>query len=190
MLYVISEDDFHSRHSKGRSNDPAGDTHFRHAIALPPETPRQRKWRSDSVGRVRQQRKLSRAHDRNPQPALMLRARPGNPSRQHFASLRHEPAQQLDVLVVDVVDLVRAELADLSASEQAAPLTASLAVLALVVASRPRPPLGPLRFAPNGMITPPPLSRRSLHRHRVVGRLRTFTGLPIRRQTARDAPPA
>ena len=39
--------------------------------------------------------------------------------------------EQLDVLVVDVVDLVRAELADLAAPEEVA--------LALLLARRPRP---------------------------------------------------
>src|SRR4029079_11101228 len=62
----------------------------------------------------------------------MLRARPGNPARQDLAPLRHEAAEQLHVLVVDVVDLVRAELADLAAAEQAAAL-ALLAVRLLVV---------------------------------------------------------
>src|SRR5215213_11166445 len=84
---------------------------------------------------VRQQRQLARPHDRDTQPALMLRAGAGNPPRQHLAALGNEAAQQLDVLVVDVVDLVRAELADLAAAEQPAPLTALLVVGLLVVAT-------------------------------------------------------
>ena len=64
----------------------------------------------------------ARALDGRLQLALMRRAGARDPARQHLAALRHEGPQQLDVLVVDVVDLVRAELADLPAPEQRAPL--------------------------------------------------------------------
>ena len=57
---------------------------------------------------------------------------PGDAARQHLAALRDEAAQQLDVLVVDVVDLVRAELADLAAAEQAAALRRPCLVLLAV----------------------------------------------------------
>src|SRR6185503_17605893 len=93
-----------------------------------------------SIRRVRQQRELPCTNDGHAQPALMLRARAGNPPRQHFAALGNEAAQQLDVLVVDVVDLVRAELADLATTkEPAAALTraglvARLGVLAAAAA--------------------------------------------------------
>src|SRR5687768_18389245 len=75
------------------------------------------------ISGVGQERQLARPHDRHPQPALVLRAGAGNPPRQHLASLGDEAAQQLDVLVVDVVDLVRAELADLAAPEKSAAST-------------------------------------------------------------------
>src|SRR5436190_23905113 len=70
----------------------------------------------------------------------MLRARAGNPPRQHLAALGDEAAQQLDVLVVDVVDLVRAELADLTTAEKAAASTL-LAIFAVFVAGL-APPAG------------------------------------------------
>src|ERR671914_172589 len=93
-----------------------------------------------SIGRflvrcVREQRQLPRAHDRDTQRALMLRARARDAPRQHLAALRHEAAQQLDVLVVDVVDLVRAELADFATPEEPAALAGALRVFVLVVAA-------------------------------------------------------
>src|SRR4030095_14620834 len=75
---------------------------------------------SPLIRRVRQQRQLTCANDGHAQRPLMLRARAGNPPRQHLAALGNEAAQQLDVLVVDVVDLVRAELADFPAAEKSA----------------------------------------------------------------------
>src|SRR5437773_8562617 len=51
----------------------------------------------------------------------MACATPRDPSRDDLAALRHEPAQPAHVLVVDEVDLVRTELADLAPAE-AAPL--------------------------------------------------------------------
>src|SRR6187549_3049304 len=95
---------------------------------------------SPLIRRVRQQCQLPRAHDGDAQSALMLRARAGNPPRQHLAALGDEAAQQLDVLVVDVVDLVRAELADLPAAEKpaATTLVAGLAVFVAGLASAAR----------------------------------------------------
>src|SRR5262245_33841840 len=60
----------------------------------------------------------------------MLRAGAEHAPRQDLAALGRERPQQLDVLVVDVVDLVRAELADLAAPEEVA--------LALLLAAAPR----------------------------------------------------
>src|SRR5581483_5196365 len=70
-----------------------------------------------SVGHVRDERQLPRPLDRRLQLALMHRARPRDPPGQDLAALGHERAEQLDVLVVDVVDLVCAELAHLAAAE-------------------------------------------------------------------------
>src|SRR6185436_11483450 len=55
------------------------------------------------------------------------------PARQYLATLGDEAAQQLDVLVVDVVDLVRAELADFTAAEKTA-ATTLVAALGVFVA--------------------------------------------------------
>src|SRR5689334_9720735 len=65
----------------------------------------------------------------------MHRARPRDAPRQNLAALRHERPDQLHVLVVDVVDLVRAELADLAAAEQRAALTLRLVAALLVAAA-------------------------------------------------------
>src|SRR6185503_13548626 len=74
------------------------------------------------VGHVGDERDLPRPLDRGLQLPLVLGAGPRDPARQDLAALGHERPDQLDVLVVDVVDLVRAELADLAAAEQCAPL--------------------------------------------------------------------
>src|SRR5262249_29075764 len=63
------------------------------------------------------QRQLTGTLDRRLQFALMHRARAGNPPRQDFAALRHERTEQLHVFVVDIVDFIRAEFADLTAPE-------------------------------------------------------------------------
>src|SRR4030095_4197787 len=66
-----------------------------------------------SISRVRQQRQDACAHDRHAQLPLVPRARARDAPRQHLGALGHEALQEFHVLVVDVVDLVRAELADL-----------------------------------------------------------------------------
>src|SRR3954467_15081814 len=78
--------------------------------------------------RVRDQRQLPCPHDGGAQLALMQRAGSRDAAWQDLGALGHERHQQLDVLVVDVVNLVRAELADLAAPEHRAAL---LSVLAL-----------------------------------------------------------
>src|SRR5688572_12925019 len=75
-----------------------------------------------SVRHIRDQRDLTRAFDRGLQLPLVLRAGARNPPGQNLPALRDERTEQLHVLVVDVVDLVRAELADLAPAEQCAPL--------------------------------------------------------------------
>src|SRR3546814_554096 len=67
-----------------------------------------------SVRLIRQQRQHPRAHDGRAQPSLVLRARAGDPPRQDLRALGHEGGQQLHVLVVDLLDLVRTELAHLA----------------------------------------------------------------------------
>src|SRR5260221_11443934 len=69
------------------------------------------------VRHVRDQRDLPRALDRRLQLALVHRAGARDPARQDLAALGHERPDQLHVLVVDVVALVRAELADLAPAE-------------------------------------------------------------------------
>src|SRR5438270_7261762 len=83
------------------------------------------------LSNVRNQRELPRARDRDLQRALVLGAGAGNPARLDLAPLRNERRQQTHVLVVDVVDLLRAELADAPAPEEAA--ARALPLLVLVV---------------------------------------------------------
>src|SRR6476660_5925531 len=95
------------------------------------------------VGHVGDERDLPGALDRDLQLSLVHRARAGNPPRQNLAPLGHKGRQELDVLVVDVVDLVRAELADLAAPEHRPPLPLLLLFIFLVAAAAAatRPPL-------------------------------------------------
>src|SRR5688500_9806874 len=71
------------------------------------------------IGGVRDQRQLAGALQRDLQLALPLRARARETPRLDLAALRHELHQQPYVLVVDVVDLLRLELADATAAEAA-----------------------------------------------------------------------
>src|SRR5690606_10480291 len=73
-----------------------------------------------SVGHVGHERNLTRALDGRLQRALMLRAHARDPPRLDLAALRDERRQQLHVLVVHVVDLLDAELADAPAAEESA----------------------------------------------------------------------
>src|SRR5689334_18212532 len=88
---------------------------------------------------IRQERDLPRALDGRLQLALVHRAGARNAPRHHFAALRHERSNHLDVLVVDVVDLVRAELADLAAAEHRATLALLLVAGLLVAAAAAAP---------------------------------------------------
>src|SRR4029078_4651639 len=81
---------------------------------------RRPRFASASVRGERQERDVSRPLDRQRERALVRGAGPEHPSRQDLAPLGHEPGEELHVLVVDVVDLVRAELADPPAPEEVA----------------------------------------------------------------------
>src|SRR5437773_8009362 len=70
---------------------------------------------------VRQERHGARLLDRMRELTLMPRAAAGDPPRDDLAPLGDEVPQPAHVLVVDQVNPVRAELADLAAAE-AAPL--------------------------------------------------------------------
>src|SRR4051812_11673603 len=96
-----------------------------------------------SVRHVRDQRNLAGALERRLQLALMHRARARDAPRQDLPALRHERAQQLHVLVIDVVDLVCAELANLAAAEHRPALSLLLVrgLLVAAAAAAPRPSL-------------------------------------------------
>src|SRR5882724_12186980 len=85
-----------------------------------------------SVRHVRNQCNLPRALDGGLELALVHRARARDAPRENLAALGHERPDQLDVLVVDVVNLVRAELADLAPAEQRAALPLFLVARFLV----------------------------------------------------------
>src|ERR1043165_8908711 len=91
------------------------------------------------VRHVRDKRDLPRALDGDLQLPLVHRAGARDAARQNLAALRHERSQELHVLVVDVVDLVRAELADLAAPEERAALALFLVARLLVSAPAPAP---------------------------------------------------
>src|SRR4029079_4204840 len=108
--------------------------------------------------RVRDQRQLARPHDRRPQLSLVQRAGPRNTPRQHLGALGHERHQELHILVVDVVDLVRAELADLAPPEH----RPALPVLALLGGTAGfRAPSAETLPAVHRISSPPPMSKRS-----------------------------
>src|SRR5438552_18506396 len=87
------------------------------------------------IRHVRNERNLTRAFDRNLQLPLVHRAGARDAPRQDLAAFGHERSQQLHVLVVDVVDLVRAELADLAPAEHRTALALLLVAGLLVAAS-------------------------------------------------------
>ena len=66
----------------------------------------------------RQQREETRPLDRHAQLALVARARAGDARRHDLAVVVDEVAQDLDVLVVDLLDLLGREATDLLALEQ------------------------------------------------------------------------
>src|ERR1041385_7186695 len=65
-----------------------------------------------SIRGERKQRRDARALDRVLKLALMQRAGPGDAARQDLPALRDELLQHLHVLVIDVLELLDAELAD------------------------------------------------------------------------------
>src|SRR5712664_244529 len=67
---------------------------------------------------VRHQREIARALDRCRELALVVGARSGDPCRDYLAVLADEVLQQIDVLVVDPLDLLGGEAAELAALEK------------------------------------------------------------------------
>src|SRR5262245_487686 len=66
----------------------------------------------------RQQRNVARPFDGHAKPALMARANTGHAARQNLPALLHELGKNIRALVVDQVDLLDAELADLLLPEK------------------------------------------------------------------------
>ena len=72
---------------------------------------------ADVLGSEGQQRQLARPLERDIQRTLMRCACARLAARLDLAPVRQEPTQPVEVLVVDLFDLVDAELADLAARE-------------------------------------------------------------------------
>src|SRR4029453_11027122 len=72
-------------------------------------------WKGHLVGHVRQERHLARPLDRHRNLALVAPARPGDAARADLPLLGDVPPQLVVVLVVDLVDLLAAEVAVLPA---------------------------------------------------------------------------
>src|SRR3954447_19727345 len=107
------------------------------------------------IGDVGNQRELTRALDGHLQLALMERAGAGNPARLNLAALGQKRRQQPHVLVIDVVDLLRAELAYPAAAEEstARRIGASLGVLLVSTA-----PAAASSFFPHRWTSKPSMS--------------------------------
>src|SRR5262249_1829834 len=108
-------------------------------------------------------RHRARTLDRVGELTLVSRAAARDPARNDLAALGHEAAQAPDVFVVDEIDFVRTEFADLSPAEPAA--------------------LHGLRCGRNGA---PPLTVRTAHRRR---RRRRHGPLPRQTLARRPARP-
>src|SRR5947209_1778069 len=67
---------------------------------------------------VRHQREIARALHRGRELALIVGARSGDPRRDDLAVFADEVLQQIDVLVVDPLDLLGGEAAELAALEE------------------------------------------------------------------------
>src|SRR5258706_5082732 len=85
-----------------------------------------------SIGHIRNERELAGAFDRRLQLALVHRTRARDPARQNLAALGNERPEQLHILVIDVVNLIRAELADLAPPEHRPALACLLFLVFLV----------------------------------------------------------
>ncbi len=120
---------------------------------------------AELVRGVRQQRDRTRALDRRLQLALVEGAGARDPPRKDLPALGDEALEELDVLPVDVLELLRAELADLAAANEELLPRSALGILAGRAAparpGRPEPP--PILMARSFRRAPPepPPSLRS-----------------------------
>src|SRR5436190_10721258 len=133
-----------------------------------------------SVRDVRNQRDLTSALERGLQLPLVHRAGARNAARQDLPALRHERTQQLCVLVIDVVDLVRTELADLAAAEHRPALAVCLVARLLLPATSGGAP------ASHRHLTLHPLEAVVVS-VLALGRRPALSRLPLRRQAALHA---
>src|SRR2546423_10445571 len=97
----------------------------------------------DLVGRERQERGDTGAFDGVLQLPLVQRARSGDAARKDLPALRDELLQHLHVFVVDVFELLHAELADALAAVEELLLSA---LLSPPTARSPRTPASGLHF--------------------------------------------
>src|SRR5262249_12284897 len=92
---------------------------------------------SQLIRHIRYQRELARPLDRRRQLPLVHRARARDPPRLDLPALGQERRQQPDVLVIDVVDLLRAELAHAATAEKASTRGVTALAFVLVAALAP-----------------------------------------------------
>src|SRR5688500_5620125 len=115
---------------------------------------------------VRNERELTRARDGRLQLALVCRAGARNAPGLHLAALGDEAHELPHVLVVDVIDALRAELADTAAARER-PASLALALVVLLVAAAAA---ASASFFPHRMSSiPPSPSMSSLSPRRSLG---------------------
>src|SRR5688500_11628722 len=124
---------------------------------------------SPLVRDVRNQRQLARPRDGRLQLALMRRTRAGNPARLHFAALGDGSGQLPHVLVIDVIDALRAELADTAAARERAASFALALVFVLVAPAASAAATASSFFAHRMSSRPMSLSMSSLSPRRSLG---------------------
>src|SRR5262245_21593624 len=98
--------------------------------------PPPRARRADSVGREGDEGQNARSLDRLHQLALVPGTGSGDPARENLGPLRRKRLEQPDVLVIDELDLLVAELAELLLPEQKLLLVLFLAAAVLPAPSR------------------------------------------------------
>src|ERR1700687_3095730 len=99
-----------------------------------------RRQRSLTARRGGQQRDVARLLDSLGGAALMGRTSPRQAARNDLAALGHKAGEQTHVLVIDAVDLLGAELADLLAPEELAAAIATATAGASAAGARSRGP--------------------------------------------------
>jgi hypothetical protein len=105
------------------------------ALAAPKSLGTGEAERLELVGGVRQKGDRASAFDRRAQAPLVLGTGAGRAARFDARSIGQKPAEPVDVLVIDVVDLVDAELANASTVVVLAKVASGTAIAAAAAAA-------------------------------------------------------